>query len=524
MSLLFLVVGVLHVNPIETAENALGEMTEGRRMFENSSSGVGWGGGGGMGFGGGGMGGGGGFGGGVCVFRLYNAYVAMQAWKKAITDDPQGITKTWVGRDVCNYTGVFCVPALDKPCDKVVAGIDLNHGNLKGSLVEELGLLTDIALFHLNSNRFSGTIPVGFKNLHLLAELDVSNNQLSGNFPTVVLELQSLIYLDLRFNFFVGNIPAELFNKKQLDAIFVNNNYFEDKIPDTVGNSLVSVVSFANNKLTGSIPSSIGNMAQSLNEVLFLNNTLCGCLPEETGMLDQLIVLDVSFNHLGGQVPVSLGCLGNIEQLILARNEFYGFIPDVICSTRSLQNLSVSYNYFTAEGRSCPSLPSRGVPFDDSQNCIPGRPFQRSQQDCAAFSARPKTCIEMASPHVQCGLPPSISPPPPLTPLRYPSPPPPQPKSPPPPIPLRYPSPPPPTPLQVPAIRYASPPPPALAVPAIRYASPPPPALAVPAIRYASPPPPPTNLAPPPSPPPPPTNLFPPPTQNCHPPLSPPIH
>lgn len=278
----------------------------------------------------------------------------------------------------------------------------------------------------------------------------------------------------------------------------MNNNYFEDKIPDTVGNSLVSVVSFANNKLTGSIPSSIGNMAQSLNEVLFLNNALCGCLPEETGMLDQLTVLDVSFNLLGVQVPISLGCLGNIEQLILARNEFYGFIPDVICSIRSLQNLSVSYNYFTAEGRSCPSLPTRGVPFDDSQNCIPGRPLQRSQQDCAAFSAKPKTCTEMTSPHVQCGqLPPSISPPPPLIPSRYPSPPPPQPKSPPPPSPMRYPSPPPPPPLQVPAVRYASPPPPA--------------PLAVPAIRYASPPPPPTNL-------------FPPPTQNCNPPLSPPIH
>ena len=77
-------------------------------------------------------------------------------------------------------------------------------------------------------------------------------------------------------------------------------------------------------------------MAQSLNKVLFLNNALCGCLLEETRMLNQVIMLDTIFNHLGGQVSVSLGCLGNIEQLILAPNEFYRFIPNVILSTRSL--------------------------------------------------------------------------------------------------------------------------------------------------------------------------------------------
>lgn len=298
------------------------------------------------------------------------------------------------------------------------------------------------------------------------------------------MELQSLVYLDLRFNFFTGPIPAGLFNKKEMDAIFVNNNFFEDKIPDNLGNSPVSVVSFANNKLTGSIPSSVGNMAQRLNEVLFLNNALSGCLPEETGMLDHLNVLDVSFNHIGGQVPLSLGCLGNIEQLILARNEFCGSIPDVICSIRSLQNLTVSYNYFTAEGASCPSLPSRGVPFDDSHNCIPGRPLQRSHQECAVFRAF-KTCTGMSFPHRQCALPPPI-----ISPPQSPSPP-----------------------LQVPAFRYSSPPPPAaLTVPAFRYASPPPPVpLAIPAMRYASPPPPPTNLVPPP-------------IQNCNPPLSPPFH
>ncbi|KAI4298415.1 hypothetical protein L6164_031978 [Bauhinia variegata] len=84
--------------------------------------------------------------------RLKPAYVALQAWKKAIYSDPSGITDNWVGPDVCSYNGVFCAPALDDPKVQVVAGIDLNNADIAGYLPPELGLLKDLALFHINSN------------------------------------------------------------------------------------------------------------------------------------------------------------------------------------------------------------------------------------------------------------------------------------------------------------------------------------------------------------------------------------
>ncbi|KAG6509284.1 hypothetical protein ZIOFF_034677 [Zingiber officinale] len=91
--------------------------------------------------------------------RLEKAYVALQAWKHAITADPKNITGDWSGPLVCNYTGVYCTAALDNPSQMTVAGIDLNHGALQGSLPVELGLLSDLALLHLNSNAFRGTLP-----------------------------------------------------------------------------------------------------------------------------------------------------------------------------------------------------------------------------------------------------------------------------------------------------------------------------------------------------------------------------
>ena len=119
--------------------------------------------------------------------RLEKAYVALQALKRAITDDPKNLTRNWCGPDVCSYYGVFCATAPDDPCARTVASVDLNHGDLAGTLPEELGLLSDLAVFHLNSNRFCGVLPDTFLHLRLLHELDISNNRFVGGFPTVVL-------------------------------------------------------------------------------------------------------------------------------------------------------------------------------------------------------------------------------------------------------------------------------------------------------------------------------------------------
>lgn len=81
-------------------------------------------------------------------------------------------------------------------------------------------------------------------------ELDVSNNRFVGPFPTVVLEMHNLKFLDLRFNNFEGELPPELFDMN-LDALFLNDNLFSSHIPENLGNSPVSVLVLANNKIKG---------------------------------------------------------------------------------------------------------------------------------------------------------------------------------------------------------------------------------------------------------------------------------
>ncbi|KAJ0977866.1 hypothetical protein J5N97_013340 [Dioscorea zingiberensis] len=191
--------------------------------------------------------------------HLRDAFIALQAWKQAIFSDPKNFTGDWRGPNVCGYSNVYCAPLPSNQSVIVVAGIDLNHGDIAGYLPEELGLLTDLALFHINSNRFCGIVPRKLDRLKLLFELDLSNNRFVGKFPDVVLRLPSLKFLDLRFNEFEGTVPSELFDK-DLDAIFINDNRFVFEIPNNLGNSPVSVIVLANNKFHGCVPASIGNM------------------------------------------------------------------------------------------------------------------------------------------------------------------------------------------------------------------------------------------------------------------------
>ncbi|XP_038878651.1 leucine-rich repeat extensin-like protein 6 [Benincasa hispida] len=352
---------------------------------------------------GGGVGGGGGgvwIGGnnGSPMPRLNRAYTALQAWKSAITSDPLGILTTWVGPNVCSYKGVFCAQVQDEttssPVD-IVAGIDLNHANLGGTLVKELSFLTEITLLHLNSNRFSGTVPESFREMSSLQELDLSNNLFSGPFPIPTLYIPNLMYLDLRFNDFFGPIPEDLFNKK-LDAIFLNNNHFEGELPQNLGNTPASVINLANNKLNGNLPSGFGLLGSTLREILLLNNQLTGCIPEGIGLFSEMQVFDVSFNSLMGHLPDTLSCLNQIQIMNFGHNRLSGVLPDLICSLKSLVNLTVSFNFFSGLSQECSSRHVLGnLGFDFSGNCIPGRDLQRPRPECSVIPGGGLNCFRI---------------------------------------------------------------------------------------------------------------------------------
>jgi hypothetical protein len=129
--------------------------------------------------------------------------------------------------------------------------------------------LTELALFHANSNNLTGGVPC-VDNNNYFYELDLSNNKLGGSFPQNSIQ-HNLTFLDLRFNSYYGSVPSAVFSDLPYAiAIFLNNNQFNGFLPSNLGSSPVQYLSLANNLFTGPIPSSIGH-AKNLLEVLASN-------------------------------------------------------------------------------------------------------------------------------------------------------------------------------------------------------------------------------------------------------------
>ncbi|XP_054788137.1 uncharacterized protein At4g06744-like isoform X2 [Prosopis cineraria] len=289
--------------------------------------------------------------------RIALVFPIIQTFKNTITSDPLGVTKTWVGPNICNYTGFYCDNPPDNLTAITVASIDFNEFRLVAPSLEGfIDKLPDLALFHANSNNFSGTIPPTISELRFLYELD------------------------------------------SLDVVFLNDNNFMQRLPVDLGDTTVLYLTLANNKFTGPIPRSIGRASETLLEILFLNNQLTGCLPYEIGFLTKLRLLDAGNNHLTGPLPCSLGCLEAVEQLNLAGNLLYGQIPEVVCALGNLVNLSLSDNYFARVGPLCRKLIKRGV-LDVRKNCIFGYGVsdQRPTEECFRFYMHPRSCFNPAS-------------------------------------------------------------------------------------------------------------------------------
>ncbi|KAJ8766884.1 hypothetical protein K2173_009228 [Erythroxylum novogranatense] len=291
--------------------------------------------------------------------RLTILLPIIQAFKNTITFDPLNVTQTWVGPNICNYTGFYCDHPPDNQSATALAAIDFNGFQLTApSLDGFIDQLPDLAIFHANSNNFFG--------------LDISNNGFSGNFPMEI-----------------------LFSLKIL-TFFSEQQQFHAKLPETLGSSPVRYLTFANNKFTGPLPKSILNASSTLTEILLLNNMLSGCLPYELGLLRQLVLFDASNNQLTGPLPCSLGCLANIQQLNLAQNLLFGQVPEVLCALGNLANLSLSSNYFSSLGPMCRKLVKSGV-LDIRKNCIRDLPDQRPVQECTAFFSHRRSCANPSS-------------------------------------------------------------------------------------------------------------------------------
>ncbi|KAL7258043.1 hypothetical protein ACSBR1_004212 [Camellia fascicularis] len=156
--------------------------------------------------------------------------------------------------------------------------------------------------------------------------------------------LRSLVDLELSGNNLTGSIPSSIGNLENLITLYLYDNQLSGSIPQEVGmlSSLVDL-ELSGNKLTGSIPSSIGNLG-SLTTLYLHDNHLSGNIPPEFGKLSSLQILDLAANDLSGSIPGALEECMKLFNLNLSNNRLGESIPAEIGRIHNLQNLDLGYN------------------------------------------------------------------------------------------------------------------------------------------------------------------------------------
>ncbi|KAF8097181.1 hypothetical protein N665_0293s0031 [Sinapis alba] len=107
--------------------------------------------------------------------------------------------------------------------------------------------------------------------------------------------------------------------------------------------NFVLSIGAANQNLTGTLASSIGNLTY-LETVLLQNNYITGNIPPEIGKLMKLKTLDLSNNNFTGQIPSTLSHPTNFQYLRLNNNSLTGTIPTSVADITHLILLDLSYN------------------------------------------------------------------------------------------------------------------------------------------------------------------------------------
>ena len=162
------------------------------------------------------------------------------------------------------------------------------------------------------------------------------------------------LFLDT--NELTGSIPSSLGNLTNLEMLWLADNELTGSIPSSLGNlTNLKWWYLHGNELTGSIPSSLGNLT-NLEGLWLRSNELTGSIPPSLGSLTNLKQLHLSSNKLTGSIPSSLGSLTNLERLWLSGNELTGSIPPSLGSLTNLTGLGLSSNKLT--GSIPPSLGS----------------------------------------------------------------------------------------------------------------------------------------------------------------------
>ncbi|KAK4399285.1 putative LRR receptor-like serine/threonine-protein kinase [Sesamum angolense] len=211
----------------------------------------------------------------------------------------------------------------------------------------------------LTRNYLSGTIPPEWA-LTKLEYMSVTVNRLSGPLPE---------YLGTLLRLYICELPMELNNLKKLTELRLSSNNFIGKIPSLRSWTNLQMLELQASGFEGPIPSSISvlkNLSElrisdlnggasefpllkdmlKMNKLMLRSCNISGKIPSYLVQMSALMILDLSFNKLEGEIP-NLEALSGLEIMYLTGNFLTGPIPDWIKNRDAKYRIDLSYNNFS---------------------------------------------------------------------------------------------------------------------------------------------------------------------------------
>ncbi|KAM3346565.1 hypothetical protein ACQJBY_020878 [Aegilops geniculata] len=233
--------------------------------------------------------------------------------------------------------------------------LQVSANNLTGTIPTSLGNITKLTTISFSFNHITGYIPNELAHLSNLQYMYASVNQLVGRFPQAILNLSTLVGLDIVLNGLSGEVPPNLCTSlPNLQILVLGGNFFRGHIPSSFTNaSSLNDIDLSGNNFTGSVPTTIGKLTK-LSWLNLERNQLQAHNKQEWGFLDslgnctELQMFSMSWNRLSGDVPSSLGNLSSqLQRLYMAQNQLSGDFPSGIANLRNLIVVSLGGNHFT---------------------------------------------------------------------------------------------------------------------------------------------------------------------------------
>ncbi|KAK2965691.1 hypothetical protein RJ640_022218, partial [Escallonia rubra] len=216
-----------------------------------------------------------------------------------------------------------------------------NHSRLKLIYCEYCDFL-------LETDEFQASVPSFQLNGISLSDLKLINN--NATIPKFLYHQHNLKFIDLQNISFSGNNFLWLIeNNTELLSLTLKNIAFTGplQMPSNPIPNLTEL-DISSNHISGNIPEDIGTSFPGLTTLAMSANSFTGTIPSSFGDMASLVHLDLSHNLLSGNIPnrLGMGCL-SLEILRLSNNNLQGSILPAHHNLAMLRSLELDVNKFT---------------------------------------------------------------------------------------------------------------------------------------------------------------------------------